>query len=198
MRDYDRIAAAIGAALKLEGGVGAPGFAGDSRERERRMAIVVAAAWSALREQGVSWLGFYVAEERAMDPTQPIAEPAAGSPGGPDRLILSACAPRPACSPIGTHGVCGQALLGRTARIVRDVSDLGPDYIACDPRDRSEVVVPLFDEEGRAWAVLDLDSHDLGAFDDSDAAGLHRVLAAAGLTARCESGETPAQAPATG
>ncbi len=41
--------------------------------------------------------------------------------------------------------------------------------------------MPLIDETGAAWAVLDLDSHEIAAFDDSDERGLRRVLEAAGL-----------------
>ena len=63
-----------------------------------------------------------------------------------------------------------------------DVANLGENYIACDPRDRSEVVVPLFDEQGNCWAVLDVDSHDTCAFNEEDAEGLISVLRAAALT----------------
>lgn len=62
------------------------------------------------------------------------------------------------------------------------MADLGPNYIACDPRDRSEVIIPLFDETGRCWGVLDVDSHDTGAFGDRDVDGLLTVLRRAGLT----------------
>jgi L-methionine (R)-S-oxide reductase len=86
---------------------------------------------------------------------------------------------KPACTPIGLHGVCGQSFLSRRAMVIDDVRALGDNYVACDPRDRSEVVVPLLDPDGRAWGVLDLDSHETGAFADSDVAGLRRVLAAA-------------------
>ena len=62
------------------------------------------------------------------------------------------------------------------------VAGLGEDYIACDSRDRSELVLPLFDDSATCWGVLDVDSHEIGAFDDADVAGLQRVLQAAGLT----------------
>ena len=35
--------------------------------------------------------------------------------------------------------------------IVDDVATLGAGYVACDPRDLSEIVVPCFDDDGRAW-----------------------------------------------
>ena len=135
-------------------------------DREQRMASVVDVLWDTLAPTGVSWVGFYV-----------------DRPGEPDdrRLVLGPRRDKPACSPIGLHGACGRALLGRQTLIVRDVAELGAGYIACDPRDRSEIVVPLLDGNGAAWGVLDLDSFEVGAFDDADAAGLTRVLQAAGL-----------------
>ena len=134
-------------------------------DRERRMTSVVDALWETLAPTGVSWVGFYV-----------------DRPGEPDdrRLVLGPRRDKPACSPIGLHGACGQALLARETLIVRDVAELGEGYIACDPRDRSEIVVPLLDGDA-AWGVLDLDSFDVGAFGEADAVGLTRVLRAAGL-----------------
>ena len=59
-------------------------------------------------------------------------------------------------------------LSGPKPLVVRDVTDLGEAYIACDPRDRSEVVVPIR-AGNRVIGVLDLDSHQIGAFDEEDA-----------------------------
>jgi putative methionine-R-sulfoxide reductase with GAF domain len=130
------------------------------------MSRVVDAIWDAMHESSVSWVGFYLDQ-----------------PGEPDdrRLALGPCRDKPACSPIGLHGVCGQALTSRSTRIVRDVKDLGSNYVACDPHDRSEIVIPLINERGECWSVLDLDSWDVGSFDQADERGLKAVLAAAGL-----------------
>lgn len=134
--------------------------------REQRMQAVADALWEELSDCGVSWVGFYL-----------------DCPGAPDdqRLTLGPCRDKAACSPIGLHGVCGQAVRFRCSRIVPDVADLGDEYIACDPEDRSEIAVPLIDSQGACWAVLDLDSRDVGAFDESDEQGLYRVLRAAEL-----------------
>jgi len=132
-------------------------------ERSARMQAVVDVLWRALRDTGVSWVGFYLA-------------------AGPDELVLGPSRDKPACSPIGLHGVCGQAFTQRRPRVVADVRTLGPNYVACDPRDQSEVVIPLFDADGECWGVLDLDSHEVGAFDGQDVAGLLQVLMASGLT----------------
>lgn len=124
--------------------------------------------WEHLAATGVSWLGIYLAA--------PL--PAVGAPV---ELLLGARRDRPACSPIGLHGVCGRCLLEDRGMVVRDVLELGDAYVACDPRDRSEAVVPLRGEEG-VWGVLDLDSHEAGAFSDADLEGLDRAVAAAGLS----------------
>ncbi|MCP3905311.1 MAG: GAF domain-containing protein [Planctomycetes bacterium] len=133
-----------------------------SGDRTARMESILDAAWESLHAAGVSWMGFYVAE-------------------GGDTLVLGPCRDRPACSPIGLAGVCGQALTRRRVLIVDDVETLGDAYIACDPRDRSEIVVPLVDESGDVWGVLDLDAHVPSAFDESDAVGLVRLMRAAGF-----------------
>ena len=141
----------------------ATSVAGLTGDRTARMWAVVDATWDALQATAVSWVGFYLHE-------------------GGEELILGPRRDKAACSPIGLHGMCGQAFTLRKPLLVRDVAELGKNYIACDPRDRSEVVLPLFDESGTCWGVLDLDSHELGAFDDTDVEGLQSVLQSAGLT----------------
>jgi putative methionine-R-sulfoxide reductase with GAF domain len=131
-------------------------------DRGVRMQHVVDALWNALGTAGVSWVGFYL------------------SAGG--ELVLGPRRDKPACSPIGLHGACGRSFLAGRPLVVHDVKALGPNYIACDPRDQSEVVVPCLNADGSCWGVLDLDSYDVGSFDDFDAAGLVLVLRAAGLT----------------
>lgn len=123
----------------------------------------VDAVWPALHDSGVSWIGFYLHESA-------------------DELVLGPRRDQPACSPIGLHGACGQAFRSGQPLVVRDVADLGPNYIACDPRDRSEVVIPLFDDRGVCWGVLDADSHEAAAFSERDVEGLTLLLRQAGLT----------------
>ena len=132
---------------------------------EERMQRVADALWRAFggAAGGVSWVGFYLP-----------------APGG-DAMVLGPRRDKPACSPIGLHGVCGRALERGTAVVVDDVRTLGESYIACDPADRSELVVPLIDNAGRPWAVIDLDSRDTRAFGETDVTGIADVLAAAGL-----------------
>jgi putative methionine-R-sulfoxide reductase with GAF domain len=136
--------------------------------RQDRMEEFVSRWWGAFGGEHASWVGFY--EDR---PGQPDAE----------RLVLMARLPKPACSPIGLHGACGRALRSGAPLVVRDVAELGAGYIACDPADRSELVVPCRNPNGAVWGVLDIDSHQVGSFDDSDAAGCSALLRAAGLCA---------------
>ncbi|MFQ5806497.1 MAG: GAF domain-containing protein [Phycisphaerae bacterium] len=135
-------------------------FEGD---RQRRVRVFVDALWDALSSAGVSWVGFYLHQRN-------------------DKLVLGPHRNKPACSPIGLHGACGRAFTEKRPLVVRDVSDLGENYIACDPRDRSEVVIPLLEPDGACWGVLDLDSYDLGAFDQADVDSLLTLLRATDLT----------------
>ena len=68
------------------------------------------------------------------------------------------------------RGVCGTAAAQKRTVIVADV-DTFPGHIACDAGSRSEIVVPIL-RDGQVVAVLDLDSYQLAAFDEVDAAGL--------------------------
>ncbi len=72
------------------------------------------------------------------------------------------------------NGVCGAAAAEEATQLVADVHDF-PGHIACDPRARSEIVVPVRDAGGRLTAVLDVDSHQPGAFDEADRDGLERL-----------------------
>ncbi len=132
------------------------------------MQRVADALWDAFHEQGIDWVGFYFADE-----TRPENE----------RLILGPRRDKPACSPIALHGVGGAAYKTGLTQIVKDVADLGDNYVECDPLDKSEIVIPLVNDDGGVWAMLDVDSHEVAAFDESDDEGLRAVLTAAGFMA---------------
>lgn len=129
------------------------------------MAGFVDAAWQALAAEDVSWIGFYMPD-----------------PADNQRMLLGPRRDKPACSPIGLHGACGRSFQKGITLVVPDVAALGEGYIACDPRDLAELVVPLFDRANNIWGVLDLDSYTRGAFTARDAGALHACLVAAGLT----------------
>ncbi len=123
--------------------------------------------WDELAAHGLSWVGFYIA-----DPEAPEAA----------RLILGPRRDTPACSPIGLHGACGRVFGSGVPLVVGDVATLGSAYIACDPRDRSELVLPCASGDASTWGVLDLDSHLVACFSESDAACLAECLRISGLS----------------
>ncbi len=75
------------------------------------------------------------------------------------------------------RGVCGTAWQKNRTIVVPDVEQF-PGHIACSSLSRSEIVVPLRDQEGSVIGVLDIDSRDLAAFDEVDARGLEAVARA--------------------
>lgn len=104
----------------------------------------------------LNWAGFYLMK------------------GG--ELVLGPFQGRPACVRIKVgRGVCGTAVSSRSTQVVPDVHAF-PGHIACDVRSRSEIVVPVV-VGGAVVAVLDLDSAELGNFDDDDRAGLEALMA---------------------
>lgn len=73
------------------------------------------------------------------------------------------------------RGVCGTAAAERRTLIVSDVHAF-PGHISCDPRSRSEIVVPVFDVRGELLAVLDIDSSVPAAFGEADRTGLEAMV----------------------
>ena len=63
-------------------------------------------------------------------------------------------------------GVCGMSAMQNKIIVVNDVSKY-PNYISCDYKTKSEIVVPVR-ENGKLEAVLDIDSVELSYFDDLD------------------------------
>lgn len=108
---------------------------------------------------GHLWTGFY----RVIEPGRLLRV-------GPYQGTLG-------CLEIGFgKGVCGTAAAERRAVIVEDVN-VFPGHIACDARSRSEIVIPVLGAAGELIAVMDVDSEEVGAFDDDDRAGLERIVA---------------------
>jgi L-methionine (R)-S-oxide reductase len=74
------------------------------------------------------------------------------------------------------RGVCGTAAAERRTVVVADVHAF-PGHITCDPRSRSEIVVPVVDRHGALMAVLDIDSSVPDAFGADDQIGLESLVA---------------------
>ncbi|MEM9706972.1 MAG: GAF domain-containing protein [Pseudomonadota bacterium] len=122
-----------------------------------RMATIAAMAHDAF--DAFFWTGFYLVDETRSD--ELVIGPYQGTLG---------------CLRIKFgQGVCGAAASSRKTQIVQDVHDF-PGHIACDPRSRSEIVLPVFDKAGGLRAVFDVDSEKLAAFDGDDEAGLRPIV----------------------
>lgn len=77
------------------------------------------------------------------------------------------------------RGVCGAAARTRRTQLVPDVEAF-PGHIACSSTTRSEIVVPVITPGGRLLAVLDVDSDDEAAFDETDQHFLESLCARLG------------------
>lgn len=72
-------------------------------------------------------------------------------------------------------GVCWAGINKGQTIVVPNVEDF-PGHIACDSRSKSEIVVPVKNEQGKIIGVLDIDSDKLSTFDDIDAKGLEKIV----------------------
>ncbi len=106
---------------------------------------------------GLNWAGFYFMQ-------------------GPDELVLGPFQGKPACIRIKKgRGVCGSTVEKRATSVVEDVHAF-PGHIACDAASRSELVVPIFGQDGEVIGVFDLDSPLPGRFDAVDAEGIESLV----------------------
>ncbi len=124
-----------------------------TKNKTARMATI--ASLLHLKMPHFFWTGFYVLDrdELTVGPYQgPLA-----------CLVLE-----------NKRGVCWAGLLSRRTIIVPDVHKF-PGHIACDSRSNSEIVVPLFNTQGKAWSVLDVDSRELNAFSEVDKEWLEKI-----------------------
>lgn len=72
-------------------------------------------------------------------------------------------------------GVCGTAWERDETVVVPDVEQF-PGHIACDPRSRSEIVLPVHDSGGELSGVLDIDSERKEAFGQVEQEFLETLL----------------------
>ena len=163
----------------------------------------VSAAMKTMFPEEFFWVGFYLVcpqGGRVQGAFGAVQRPSAVqgvqdakvSPMGGDlegALLLGPFQGTVACYeiPYG-KGVCGAAWKESRTLVVPDVEEF-PGHIACSSLSRSEIVVPMFlpDEEdghGEVWGVIDIDSTELGTFDEVDAEYLERI---ATILSRCAS-----------
>jgi L-methionine (R)-S-oxide reductase len=111
---------------------------------------------AALMEQfGWLWVGFYLVKE--------------------NQLVLAPFQGPVACTRIKKgKGVCGTSWEKAETVIVPDVEKF-PGHIACSSRSRSEIVVPVI-RGNKVMGVLDVDSDQLAAFDETDKRFLEEIV----------------------
>ena len=94
------------------------------------------------------------------------------------------------------RGVCGTAVAENRNINVPDVAQ-APNYLACSSETRSELVV-LIRKKDRIFAQIDIDSHELNAFDRDAVTQVEKVAEyLADIYAR-SGGGSPSENPPTG
>jgi L-methionine (R)-S-oxide reductase len=94
----------------------------------------------------------------------------------PNLLTLGPFQGPPACVLIPfKQGVCGTSARTQKTVLVPDVEQF-PGHIACSILSKSEIVVPLV-HNGQTALVLDIDSDELNAFDQTDQNYLELIVA---------------------
>ncbi|KOY84944.1 hypothetical protein AD998_01170 [bacterium 336/3] len=92
-----------------------------------------------------------------------------------EQLVLAPFQGTLACTRIAFgKGVCGASWKEQKTILVPDV-DAFPGHIACSSLSKSEVVVPIFQNE-KVVGVLDVDSDKLNDFDEQDQIGLENLI----------------------
>ena len=95
----------------------------------------------------ISWVGFYLSKE--------------------EMLYLGPFQGKVACTRIKFgNGVCGTSALKKETQVVPNVHEY-PGHIACDVETNSEIVIPII-FNNNVYGVLDLDSTQFSAFDETD------------------------------
>lgn len=106
--------------------------------------------------EAFNWVGFY----RKVDERTLKVGPYQGSHG---------------CLTIDRdRGVCGACFKTGQTQLENDVSK-ATSHIACSSLTKSELVLPVFSHSGEVKAVLDIDSTELGVFDETDVEFLERI-----------------------
>jgi GAF domain-containing protein len=102
------------------------------------------------------WVGFYLVKK--------------------DQLVLGPFQGPVACTRINSgKGVCGTSWLKKETIIVDDVETF-PGHIACSSLSKSEIVLPLLDQQNTVIGVLDVDSDSLNYFDNIDELYLIKII----------------------
>lgn len=102
------------------------------------------------------WVGFYLVKN--------------------NQLVLGPFQGPVACTRINKgKGVCGTAWQSEQTIIVPDVEKF-EGHIACSALTKSEIVIPIFNQNNTVIGVLDVDSDELNTFDAIDDKYLREIL----------------------
>ena len=124
-----------------------------SNDPDARMATIVAVLHHKM--ESYFWTGFYTLKS--------------------EDLIVKTYQGPLACQVLPKHtGVCWASIDQMKTIVVPDVRQF-PGHIACDSRSQSEIVVPVRTLEGEITGVLDVDSSEPAAFDQTDAEWLEKI-----------------------
>ncbi|MEJ5257682.1 MAG: diguanylate cyclase [Fervidobacterium sp.] len=97
-----------------------------------------------------NWTGFYLMDEEGML----VLGPYVGEPTEHVRIAVG-------------KGICGQAAETKLTFVVQDVTQ-ETNYLSCSPHVKSEIVVPIFRNDGSVFGEIDIDSHYKAPFDERD------------------------------
>lgn len=97
-----------------------------------------------------------------------------------EQLVLGPFQGPIACTRIAKgKGVCGTSWEKKQVMLIPDV-DQFPGHISCSSESKSEIVIPVVDENGNVILVIDIDSNKPNDFDSTDQRYLEEI---AGLIA---------------
>ncbi|CAN5895405.1 GAF domain-containing protein [soil metagenome] len=125
-------------------------------DRENDLTANLANIVAALKQTfGFFWVGVYLVKN--------------------DQLVLGPFQGPIACTRIAKgKGVCGTSWAKKQVLLIPDV-DQFPGHISCSSDSKSEIVVPVTDENGNVILVIDVDSNKLNDFDSTDQLYLEEV-----------------------
>ncbi|MGB0883025.1 MAG: GAF domain-containing protein [Vicingaceae bacterium] len=93
-----------------------------------------------------------------------------------EQLVLGPFQGPIACTRIPKgKGVCGTSWEEKKSLIVPNVDEF-PGHIACSSASKSEIVIPLLNQEKEVVLILDVDSEELNQFDEVDEKYLSKII----------------------
>lgn len=93
-----------------------------------------------------------------------------------EQLVLGPFQGPIACTRIPKgKGVCGTSWEEKKSLIVPNVDEF-PGHIACSSASKSEIVIPLLNQEKEVVLILDVDSEELNQFDKVDEKYLSKII----------------------